>query len=162
MLTIVTVEPGAREADGIVRAYMSDVASRYYGRPATSDEVQQAMLDEPYDDLAGASGTFVIASEDGHAIACAGARFGQGVADLTKVFTLPEFRGRGVGTLLLGHLELACRERGLRVLRLDTRSDLTEACALYERLGFARVEAFNQEPYSDRWYAKALTGSALP
>lgn len=50
-----------------------------------------------------------------------------------------------------------CRERGARIVRLDTRADLTEACALHERLGFARVDAFNDERYSDRWYAQALS-----
>lgn len=36
-------------------------------------------------------------------------------------------------------------------------SKLKEACALYERSGFEPVVVFNDEPYSDRWYTKALT-----
>ena len=45
---------------------------------------------------------------------------------------------------------------GARTVRLDTRGELAEACALYERLGYARVPPFNADPYSDRWYAKGL------
>lgn len=37
--------------DAIVRAYMTEVASRYYCRPAPLSEVDQALKDEPYDDL---------------------------------------------------------------------------------------------------------------
>ncbi|WP_263091267.1 GNAT family N-acetyltransferase [Curtobacterium sp. RIT-PI-V] len=83
-------------------------------------------------------------------------RFVGAVGELTKVFTLPERRGRGVGSALLRHVEAVCRERGTMSLRLGTRAELAEACALYERLGFVRVAPFNDDPYSDRWYAKVL------
>jgi len=53
-------------------------------------------------------------------------------------------------------VEQACRDRGVGTIRLDTRAELEEACALYERVGFVRVEPFNNEPYSDRWYVKSL------
>lgn len=152
-----TERPGAARADAIVRAYLTEVASRWYGRAATSAEVDRAMLDEPYDDLQWDSGVFVIASDGGAAVACAGVRFVGEVGELTKVFTLPEHRGRGVGSALLRHVEEICLARGATVLRLDTRAELAEACALYERLGFERVAAFNDDPYSDRWYAEPLS-----
>jgi GNAT superfamily N-acetyltransferase len=153
---IETTLPGTPASDAIVRSYMTDVVSRYHGRPASPEEVNQALRDEPYTDLCGATGTFLTAVKDGAAVACAGARFAGDVAELTKVFTLHASRGKGLGTRLLQHLETTCRERGIRTIRLDTRADLVEACALYEHLGFVRVDAFNQEPYSDRWYAKTL------
>ena len=151
-----TERPGAGRADAIVRAYLTEVASRWYGRVATSAEVDRAMLDEPFDDLQGDSGLFVVASDGGTVVACAGVRFVGAVGELTKVFTLPERRGRGVGSALLRHVAEVCRERGTTSLRLDTRAELAEACALYERLGFVRVAQFNDDPYSDRWYAKVL------
>ncbi len=76
------------------------------------------------------------------------------VAELTKVFS--EARGRGVGRQLVSAVERACVELGIDVVRLDTRGELAEACALYERLGYRRVGPFNAEPYSDRWYAKQV------
>ena len=156
MITIDVATPGSAPADAIVRAYLADVVARYHGRPATDAEVDATLRDEPYDDLQGATGTVLLARQDGLAVGCAGIRVRGDGAELTKVFTLESCRGRGVATELLAHLEQHARDRGARVARLDTRSDLVEACALYERRGYARVPAYSVEPYSDRWYAKAL------
>lgn len=154
--TIEAVDPEGAAAERIVRAYMSDVAARWYGRPVTADELEQALHDEPFDDLHGSTGVLLVASEGDLPIGCAGVRFADHTGELTKFFTRPDHRGRGVGSRLLAEIERRCRARAIRTLRLDTRGALTEACALYERAGFERVEAFNDEPYSDRWYSKAL------
>ena len=45
---------------------------------------------------------------------------------------------------------------GARVLRMNTRRDLTEAQRLYLRLGYEDAAPFNDEPYADRWFAKTL------
>lgn len=152
-----TERPGAGRADAIVRDYLTEVASRWYRRAATAAEVDRALADEPYDDLQGDTGVFLVASDGGEPIACAGARFVGDLAELTKVFTLPTHRGQGVGSVLLRRLEDELRARGIVSVRLDTRAELAEACALYERIGFERVAAFNDDPYSDRWYAKRLS-----
>ena len=159
MIKIETVVPDAAIAAQIVRDYMADVASRWYRRPVTNDEVDQALRDEPYEDLQGLTGVLLLAVEGGRPIGCAGVRFLGNVAELTKVFTLPSYRGRGVGSQLLRAVEQACRERAVGTLRLDTRAALAEACAMYERNGFERVDAFNHDPYSDRWYSKTLEAS---
>lgn len=159
MITIETVAPDATIAADIVRDYMLDVAARWYGRPATNDEVDQALRDEPYDDLRGHTGTLLVAVEGELPLGCAGVRFIGEVAELTKVFTSSAHRGRGIGSQLLHAAEEACRERTIATLRLDTRAALAEACAMYERNGFLRVDAFNDEPYSDRWYSKVLAAN---
>lgn len=135
---------------------MVDVASRWHGRPATTAEVDRALRDEPYDNLEGTTGVLFAAIEDDRAIACVGVRYVDGIAELTKVFTLPGHRGRGIGSQLLRTAELACQARGITTIQLDTRAELHEACALYERIGFRRVDAFNDDPYSDRWYRKVI------
>ncbi len=160
MLTIETVLPGAPAAVRILRRYTTEVASRWYGRPATDEEVDQALRDEPSDDLTGATGVLLVALDDGEPVACAGARLRGDVAELTKVFTLSESRGRGIGGRVVRAVERACLERGVGTVQLDTRGELAEACALYERLGYRRVDPFNDEPYSDRWYRKSLSGAS--
>lgn len=157
MMTMHTVRPGTPVADAIVRQYLTEVASRWYGRPATRTEVDRALLDEPYDDLCTPTGLFIVASDDrGTPVACAGARFVDGTAELTKLFALAPRRGQGLGSRLLRAVEDHCRAVGITAVRLDTRAELREACALYERHGYERVEPFSDDPYSDRWYAKQL------
>ncbi|OIH94498.1 GNAT family N-acetyltransferase [Curtobacterium sp. MCBA15_001] len=155
-MTLQPVRPGTPTAESVVRRYLAEVASRWYGRPATRSEIDQTILDEPYDDLCGDTGVFVVATDDGAPVACAGARFLDGTAELTKVFTEPSRRGQGLGGRMLRAVEDHCRAAGMTAVRLDTRAELSEACALYERNGYVQVEPFNDDPYSDRWYAKSL------
>ena len=55
-------------------------------------------------------------------------------------------------------------QRGQRVLHgshvqtlcLETRNELREAIALYLSSGYREVPPFNDEPYADRWFEKAV------
>ena len=50
-LVITVMPPASAAARQVLRAYFAEVASRYYGRPATDEEVAAAMREEPSDDL---------------------------------------------------------------------------------------------------------------
>jgi len=52
-----------------------------------------------------------------------------------SVAVLPAYRGRGIGTTLLGALELQARGQGIKRLSLSVERD-NPAAALYERHGF--------------------------
>ena len=158
MIVFENVSPVSSVAETIIRAYMFEVVSRYHGRAATPDEIEQALADEPWGDLEGSTGVFLVAFDEGVPVACAGLRFDgdTAIAELTKLFTVEKRRGEGIGSRLLLRLEETARGRGSQALRLDTRSSLSEACRLYERLGFEQVPPFNEERYSDRWYSKVL------
>ena len=73
-LAITVTSPAAEEGRQILRAYFDDVASRYYGRPATTDEITAAMTEEPSDDLAPPRGLLLVAHEKGGVLGCAGLR----------------------------------------------------------------------------------------
>jgi hypothetical protein len=51
----------------------------------------------------------------------------------------------------------AALARGARVARIETSAVLTEALALYRSAGWVEVPAFNDEPFADHWFEKALT-----
>lgn len=156
MLTIRTADPDDADARAVVRRYLTEIVGRWHGRPAAESEVDDTARDEPADDLRGATGTLLLAELDGSVVGCAGIRVVGSEAELTKVFAAPEARGRGVGTMLVRAAEREAAARGAGAVRLETRSDLHEACALYERLGYAAVEPFSDGAYSDRWYRRAL------
>lgn len=57
-------------------------------------------------------------------------------AEVQKVMVRPSHRRRGLGTQLMAYLEAAARERGVRLLFLDTSEGPGGARELYERLGY--------------------------
>jgi ribosomal protein S18 acetylase RimI-like enzyme len=111
----------------------------------------------PGADLADPRGVLLLATLGTKDIGCVGMRFLEGgIGEVTSLFVGETWRGRGVGALLLEELEAIAADHGLSTLRLDTRHDLVEARRLYARHGFREVPAFNDEPYAERWFAKAL------
>jgi ribosomal protein S18 acetylase RimI-like enzyme len=155
--TVSTVDPGSELGARVLRAYMDDVASRYWGRPATSSEVEQALREDPSDDLVLPTGLFVVAVGDGEPAGCGGVRFlAGGIAELTRVWVAPAMRRHGLGALIVTYLEERAAAHDRSRIRLDTRDDLTEARALYARLGYREVAPFNQDPYAEHWFEKAL------
>lgn len=57
-------------------------------------------------------------------------------AEVQKVMVRPSQRRRGLATRLMAHVEAAARERGVRLLVLDTSEGPGGARALYETLGY--------------------------
>ena len=145
-------------AQDLMRRYMFDVASSYYGRPPSDAELATALADHPNDDLVPPAGFFLMASRDGVPGGCAGVRFGPaGYAELKRMFVVPDARGLGVARALLAAAEQGAREHGVRTMRLETRLDLLAARQLYVTQGYREVPAFaNDDPYAECWYAKAL------
>lgn len=136
---------------------MEDLASRWYGRRATDREIEAALRDDPSDDLVAPEGAFLVARRDEAVLGCAGLRvLPGGVGEVKRVFVVPRARGEGLARRLMLQLEEIARRRGLRTLRLDTRSDLVEARRLYGALGYAEVPAFNDGKYAAHWFAKAM------
>ncbi len=148
------VSPAARQ---LLRDYFTEVMSRYYRRPATGAEIDTAMRDEPSDDLMPPTGLLLAAWNADAVVGCAGLRLlADGIGEVTRMFVVPEARGRRLGGRLLSAVEHAARERRLHALRLDTGSHLVEACRLYASAGYHEVPAFTDFPFSDRWFEKTL------
>lgn len=157
-LAIVVTSPAAEEARRVLRAYFDDVASRYYGRPATGDEIAAAMSEDSSDDLAPPRGLLLVAQEKGETLGCAGLRLLPGhAAEVARVFVVPAARRRGLGSRLLDCLEEHARRHQVSLLRLDTRRDLIEARRLYARHGYREVAPFNSGRYADHWFEKTLS-----
>ena len=153
--------PSDAAARGALWAYLDDVASRWYGRPATDEEIATALLGDPSDDLVAPHGAFLIAWRRGAVVGCGGLRLlADGVAEVKRVFVAPSARGRGLGRRLMLELEELAQAEGVHTLRLDTRSDLIEARALYAALGYFEVPPFNDGRFAEHWSAKGLPASA--
>jgi GNAT superfamily N-acetyltransferase len=157
-VSIVLSAPDTDDSRWALRAYFEDLASRYYRHPATGGEIDAAMAEDPSEDLTPPRGLFLLAYRDAGVTGCAGLRMLPGrLGEVTRLFVIPAARRIGLGARLLDEVEHAARTRGLSRLRLDTRSDLTEARRLYQSHGYLEVPPFNNGRYSGHWFEKTLS-----
>ncbi|MER7446322.1 GNAT family N-acetyltransferase [Microbacterium sp. NPDC097977] len=151
------VDPTSSLGRAVIRRFFVEVVGRYWGREASDAEVEQAMLDEPSDDLRGDTGFLVIVRDGERVVGCGGAKVVEpGIAELTRVFVDDSVRGLGAGKALVREIETLSARRGVHTLRLTVRDDLAEAHRLYRRLGYTPVRPFSTSPYADNQLAKVL------
>ena len=132
-------------------AYFAEIGERFGFEPGDAWE-------QDADAMAPPDGFFVVASSDGEPVACGGVqRLDDGAAEIKRMWVDPEWRGAGLGSRLLRHLESSARASwGYAVVRLDTHSSLAEAIAMYERAGYRAIERYNDNPWARHWFAKDL------
>jgi putative acetyltransferase len=86
---------------------------------------------------------FFLLRWDGTPASCGGVKlFGADYGEVKRMYVRPQFRGLGLGKLMLRHLEDHARARGVDLLRLETGIHQHEAIGLYERMGFYRIPPF--------------------
>lgn len=104
---------------------------------------------------------FFVAREHDVPVACGGVKLcAQDYAEVKRMFVRPRFRGRGLSHRMLEHLVEHARERGVRLVRLETGIHQTAAIRLYESRGFRRIPPFGEyveDPVS-LCYEKRLGG----
>ena len=107
------------------------------------------------------AGLLLVATVDGEPAGCGALKFHRkdGIAEVKRMWVSPTVRGRGLGRRLLAELEDQAARHGVRLLRLETNRNLTEAIALYRGAGYREVTAFNDEAYAHHWFEKAVSGS---
>jgi putative acetyltransferase len=85
---------------------------------------------------------FFVAWLGGEPAGCGGLAFYDGFAEVKRMYVRDAARGRGVARTILDRIEMAAREGGHSVLRLETGAHQAAAMRLYERAGFRHCKAF--------------------
>lgn len=79
------------------------------------------------------------------------------IAEMKRLYVVPACRGCGLSHLLVKAVENRARELGYKVLKLDTLARLIFAVELYEKNGYTRTAAYNENPEPDiLYYQKTL------
>ncbi|MYX93424.1 GNAT family N-acetyltransferase [Streptomyces sp. SID486] len=168
MTWTITAEPyDSPAAAALWRAYYTEVSDRWYllheGRRTDADELEREIAAATGAELAPPTGRLLIGRYDGTPAGSAGVRLlDPDTAELTRVFVLPERRGRGGAARLVAAAERTARLLGARRIVLDTRGDLVEARALYARLGYTETGPHHTRPYAEHWFRKELKRGAGP
>jgi DNA-binding MarR family transcriptional regulator/GNAT superfamily N-acetyltransferase len=158
-------------ADLLVRAATVDIRTVHPADPAARAAVQSYFreLDERFptgfdpgeandeEAMAPGAGAFVVATSDGRPVACGGVQaLERGVGEIKRMWVHPDWRGAGLGSRLLRHLEEVAAGLGHATVRLDTNGTLVEAIAMYERAGYRHIDRYNGNPYAQAWFEKEL------
>ena len=102
-------------------------------------------------------GVFLVARAAGEPVGCGALKTaGAELGEIKRLWVAENTRGLGIGQRLLDELESAGKAMGHKRVRLDTNKSLTEAQAMYLKNGYVEVPPFNDDPYPDHWFEKAL------
>lgn len=95
-------------------------------------------------DYAPPGGRLALALVDGQAAGCVALRrLEDERCEGKRLYVRPEFRGRGVGRALVEWIIAEARAAGYREMLGDTLPAMDRALAMYERMGFERIEAYS-------------------
>jgi ribosomal protein S18 acetylase RimI-like enzyme len=125
-------DPGVQHVIPLVMAELS----RRYGGSGDDTPVKPSDFTPPH-------GAFLLATDgDGTIVGCVAWRSHDRDAELKRMFTITEARGRGIGRQLLAAVEASARAAGRERMILETGDKQPEAIALYEKYGYERIEDF--------------------
>lgn len=93
---------------------------------------------------------FFIVRVDSVPAGCGGVQFfGTEYGELKRMFVRRQFRGLGLGKLMLAHLEDFARGNNIPLLRLETGIYQREAIGLYQRMGYKNCPPFGEYKASE-------------
>ncbi len=140
-----------------VRAMVADLNATMI--PLTPREFQFQLTVEQ---MADPSVTTLVARDEGgrHVGMASLKDHGGGLGEVKRMFTLPQVRGKRIGSLLLERIERLARDKGLNRLVLETGEapGFEAAYRVYERGGFTVCGAVLDYPDSgfSRFYEKKI------
>ncbi|HET6212324.1 MAG TPA: GNAT family N-acetyltransferase [Micromonosporaceae bacterium] len=127
---------GAAVVQALVEDAMADLTQRY----GSGDETRIDAMDfDPPD------GAFLVAYSAGQPVACGGWRSRDddaGLAEIKRMYTRPQARGRGIARAVLTALEDSARDAGRGRMILETGERQPEAISLYRTAGYQRIANF--------------------
>jgi GNAT superfamily N-acetyltransferase len=134
--------------DPVARELLGQITAEWtprYGPPVPGDPA--SILPE---DLT----SYVALLDDDRPVAGGGLRpLGEGIAEVKRMYVVPDRRGTGLARQLLGELEAVARDAGYRRLRLDTAGGLHR---FYLSSGFTEIADYNGNRYATFWGEKVL------
>jgi putative acetyltransferase len=90
---------------------------------------------------------YLLKADDKYAGCVALREIDDGISEMKRLYTKPEFRGRGYGLRMCKKLIEEAKLIGYKKMRLDTIGDkMKDALGLYKLLGFVEIEAYYKNP----------------
>jgi putative acetyltransferase len=146
---VIAPEPFASpDVQALADAQQAENRALYAGEADIGPRREGWMFEPP-------DGVFLVAREDGRALACGGiCRFDALRAELKRMYVVPEARGRGLGRAVLVELEARARGLGYAGVVLETGERNHEALGLYASAGYEPIPCYGA--YADRALSRCL------
>ncbi len=152
MVRVEVTDPRQADARACLLAYFTELGERF----ETGYDPNQD-LTATDDEMTPPAGLFLMATLHDEPVGCGALKFrGEGPADIKRMWVAPAARGLGLGRRLLNELERHAAGRGVKLVRLETNRNLTEAISMYLTSGYREVPPFNDVIYAHHWFEKEL------
>ena len=139
----VSIRPIAAADDPVVARIIRRVMTEF-GAVGCQYSISDPEVDAMSAAYAGEDSAFFVVEQDGEILGCGGmgplAGGEAGTCELRKMYFLPELRGTGTGTRLLGVILDAASAAGYGRCYLETLESMQQARRLYRRNGFVAID----------------------
>jgi len=133
-----------RESDNPAVARVIRQVMTEYGAVGCGFSINDAEVDAMYEAYPAPGSAFFVVERQKKILGCGGMgplKDGEpGVCELRKMYFMPELRGIGLGTRLLGIILSAARKAGYTLCYLETLEGMHQARQLYARHGFEHID----------------------
>ena len=137
-LQIETAELSSPQVQALILALNAELEGRYPELGANHFRLDA-------EDLSPGRGALFMAYLDGQPVGCGAVRrIGDGEAEVKRMYTVPQARGKGIGSAILSAIEREARKLGVGRIVLETGVRQPEALALYRRMGFLEIPLFGE------------------
>jgi putative acetyltransferase len=102
-------------------------------------------------DYAPPDGRLLLAFDEGQIMGCIALRkLEPGVCEMKRLFVRPQYRGTGLGKILVQSIIDKAHQLGYTHMRLDTMPGrMDKAIALYHSIGFVEIDPYYKSPVED-------------
>jgi GNAT superfamily N-acetyltransferase len=88
-------------------------------------------------------------------------KYEDSVAELKRLFVLPEFRAKGIANKIIQELELWIHKENYQTIILETATKLLPAIALYSKLGYSQFPNYGVYKQVESSYCMRKTTSKI-
>ncbi len=140
---------GSRSAQELIGGFVDEIRRLYpTWTPQSGPSAEPSDFEPP-------GGSFVVLYVKDEPVACGGLkRLDDDAAEIKRLFVRPNVRRLGLGRRVIDDLERIARDRGYRVVRLDTGAGQPQAVRLFEAAGYTRIGDYNGNPFASFWFEK--------
>lgn len=87
----------------------------------------------------------IICYQNGQAVGCGAFKiYNQTTIEIKRMYVLPEYRGKGIASIIVNELEVWATQLQFSKAILETGYKQLDAIALYEKLGYHRMHNYGQ------------------